>query len=76
MANLHLCGEMVCLKLNGVHGSIRFGVSECFSCYLVHQVMEAGMFKVALMPPSGQGILVSTHFSTILIFSYGCFPRM
>jgi len=55
-----ICGgeKWYVLKWNYVDFSVKFNVSECFSCYLVHQVAETGIFKVVVMPPSGRGILV------------------
>jgi hypothetical protein len=42
-----------------VNRSLNFSVSECFTCYLIHQAVETGVFKSAVMPPSGKGILVT-----------------
>ena len=68
-----VCGGEKWYILNRGHVdcSVTFSVSECLSCYLVHQVTETGIFKVAIMPPSGTGLLVPRLAATMLTVGLG-----
>jgi hypothetical protein len=44
--------------LGWVDLSSRFSATECLLCYMIHHVAQSATHKFALIPKTGEGILV------------------